>query len=152
DKAIVEVLPGHGSIDLCLLVVILELGEIDDAVLPRVRGLFINFEHDFVGFESHRSSYAPHFLIIKPCRRGQCVCIRSPYKKERRPETTRTPRFEISSTTRPAEWHSWPRESRLRAQEAPGWQGAVPCPVRALHEAGLPSPGVWRRFRPVSAC
>ena len=53
DEAIEDVLTGHGVIDLGLFVVVLQFGEVDDAVLARVLGLFINLEHYLVGFKQH---------------------------------------------------------------------------------------------------
>jgi hypothetical protein len=46
-------LAGHGAVDFRFFVVVLELGEVHNPVLARVRGLLVDFEHDLVGFKCH---------------------------------------------------------------------------------------------------
>ena len=53
DEAVEEMLSGERVVDLALFVVVLEFGKVSDAVLPRVLGLPIDFEHDLVGFKQH---------------------------------------------------------------------------------------------------
>lgn len=53
DEAVVEVLAGHRVINLGLFIVVLQLGEVDYAILAGILRFSINFEHHLVGLEQH---------------------------------------------------------------------------------------------------
>src|SRR5262249_46926241 len=54
QEAVVEVFAGRRPGDLRLLVVLVQLGEVDDAVTPVVAGLPVDLEHDLVVDEHAR--------------------------------------------------------------------------------------------------
>src|ERR1041385_1441933 len=56
ETEINHALAGEGVIDLSLLVVILQLREIADVILPGVLRLAVDLEHYFIGFKQHPCS------------------------------------------------------------------------------------------------
>ena len=53
DEAVEKVFPRQRVVDLGFLVVILELGKVDNLVLARVFGFAIDLEHHFIRLEQH---------------------------------------------------------------------------------------------------
>ena len=53
DETIEKMLSGEGVIDLAFFIVILQLGKVDDPVLPRILGLAVDFEHHLIGLKQH---------------------------------------------------------------------------------------------------
>src|SRR5574340_273336 len=50
DEAVVEMLPGHGPVDLPLLVLVGQFGVIDHAEFAGISALAVDREHPLVGF------------------------------------------------------------------------------------------------------